>query len=152
MRTCTVVIAAALVPAAMFVLAGGLGVLAGCENRSAQQAATPARGADKVYTSRGKVESLPDPKRVTAEFVVHHEAINDFVNPNGSKGMNSMSMPLTPDASVDLSALAVGDIIEFDLSVWYKPEFKAIESYRVTRVKKLPPDTELHFGTAVPTL
>lgn len=136
--------------AAVFVFGVGS---AGCEKRGASSpTAGPARTPEKVYTSRGRVESLPDPKRPTAEFIVYHEPIDDFINPNGSKGMGSMSMPLTPAPTADLSGLKVGDIIEFDLAVWYAPEFKSIESFRVTRIKKLPAETPLRSGKATPTL
>jgi hypothetical protein len=94
---------------------------------------------------------LPAKDRPTAELVIQHEAIDDFLNPGGRMGMASMEMPLPPDKSIVLSDFAKGDIVEFDLAVWYTEKFASIESYRVTRMKKLPADTQLHFGPAAPT-
>jgi hypothetical protein len=100
---------------------------------------------------------LPSPGKPTAELVIHHEPIDDFENPDGTRGMASMEMPFptpaTPSgAPVPLGEFSVGDNIEFDLAVWYAPDHKSIDSYGVTRMKKLPGDTTLRFGEATPTL
>ncbi len=110
------------------------------------------RAADRVYTVRGQVRMLPSPTKASAMLVIHHEPIDDFANPDGTRGMSSMEMPFAPAADVSLDGFAVGDAVEFDLSVWYSADKKMIESYRVTRMKKLPEGTVLKYGAAVPTL
>lgn len=125
--------------------------LNGCGKPEPVFPAHPGRSADKLYTARGQIEMLPG-SSPTASFMVHHEAIDDFINPGGTKGMNSMTMPLPLEADLSLGGLVVGDKIEFDLAVWYKDNFKEIESFRVIRIKKLPAETELKFGRAAPTL
>lgn len=111
----------------------------------------PSRPAEKVYTTRGEIRMLPGRSRAS-ELVIHHEAIDDFVNPGGSKGMNSMEMPMLVGPGVSLEGLAVGDKVELDLAVWYGPEFKSLETFRLSRLRKLPAETTLHFGVATPTL
>jgi Cu/Ag efflux protein CusF len=110
------------------------------------------RPADKVYATRGEIRMLPSPGKATAQLIIHHEPIDDFENPDGTRGMSSMEMPFVAAADVSLSGLNVGDAVEFDLSVWHVPGNKSIESYRVTRMKKLAPGTALKFGAATPTL
>jgi hypothetical protein len=135
-------------------LAGLLAFLApiACEQKAAPAKAVAKRPADKVYTVRGQILMLPVPGKPTTDLVIHHEAIDDFVNPGGKLGMASMEMPMPAGPGVSLKEFAVGDIVELDLSVWYKPEFTAVENYSVTRLKKLPADTALKFGEAAPPL
>jgi hypothetical protein len=95
---------------------------------------------------------LPVAGKPTTQLVIHHEAIDDFVNPSGKRGMASMEMPMPVSADVNLAGFAVGDVVEFDLSVWYKPQFSAVETFRITRMTKLPADTVLKLGEAAPTL
>jgi hypothetical protein len=142
--------AAVVVFSAVLILVGSFGT--SCERTSPTPAATTTqRPPEKVYTARGRITMLPSKEHLTNDLVIKHEAINDFVNPGGRMGMGSMEMPMPPDKSVSLAEFAVGDIVEFDLAVWYAPEFKTLESYRITRMKKLPADTTLTFGAAAPT-
>ena len=55
-------------------------------------------------------------------------------------------MPMSPVPGVSLNGLAIGDPVEFDLSVWYKPENKGIENFRLTQIKKtmFEMETEYH--------
>lgn len=118
-------------------------------------ASSGKRAADKVYLTRGEIRMLPAPKKPTAMLVIKHEPIDDFENTDGTRGMSSMEMPFAPAADVALDGFAIGDKVEFDLSVWYSTDAsgkKLIESYRVTRMKKLPPETTIKEGAAVPTL
>ena len=92
------------------------------------------------------------PGKPTSQLVIEHEPVNDFENPDGTRGMASMSMPFMTGPGVSLAGLAVGDAVAFDLAVWYGSDGKTIESYAVTKIEKLPAGTELHFGAAVPTL
>lgn len=141
--------------AGLFFVAGLLlatGSLVSCGRDDAGAPIWKRKPADKVYTTRALVESLPDPKKPTAQFVVHHEAIDEFENPGGARGMNAMIMPMNTPAELDLSAVKVGDKIEMDLSVWYAEDAKRIAFYQATRVKKLPAETVLKFERAAPTL
>jgi hypothetical protein len=126
--------------------------LAFCERENAANPSKAQRPADKVYTVRGRITMLPVPGKPTTDLAIHHEAINDFENASGPRGMASMDMTFPPAPGVSLDGLAVGDIVEFDLSVWYKPGTKSVEGYRVTRIKRLPAETKLEFGPATPTL
>lgn len=146
--------------AAVVVFSGVL-ILTGIAIVSCDHAPAPAqagkgkRAADKVYLTRGEIRMLPAPKKPTAMLVIKHEPIDDFENPDGTRGMSSMEMPFAPAADVALDGFAVGDKVEFDLSVWYATDAsgkKTIESYRVTRMKKLPAETTIKDGAAVPTL
>jgi hypothetical protein len=126
--------------------------LAFCERQNEVNPSKAQQPADKVYTVRGRITMLPVPGKPTTDLAIHHEAINDFENASSPRGMASMDMTFPPAPGVSLDGLAVGDIVEFDLSVWYKPGTKSVEGYRVTRIKRLPADTKLEFGPATPTL
>lgn len=105
---------------------------------------TPARGpADATYTVRARVLTIPDPAKPTAEFVVVHEPIPDFVNPNGTKGMPSMAMPFPLKPGVTLDGIAAGDIVRITFDLWTKPGQRG---YEATRVEELPADTVLELA------
>lgn len=108
---------------------------------------TPRGEPNDTYTVRGQVESVPSPDKPTAEFVVKHEAIDDFKNPNGTRGMNSMSMPFPLTKGLSLEGIAPGDKVEMTFVVWTTPGQRG---YEVRKITKLPADTELHFGKAKP--
>lgn len=120
-------------------------LLAACEAPKPAAPAGPTGEPDATYTTRGKVEMLPDPRNPASEFVVHHEPIDDFKNPNGTKGMNSMSMPFPLARGVSLDGIAVGDVVEITFSHWSQP---GNMGYQATKVVELPPDTKLFFGKA----
>ncbi len=130
----------------------GAVAISACGRSDAELPIQQRKPADKVYTTRAVVESLPDPNRPTAQFIVHHEAIDEFVNPDGTRGMNAMSMPMNVAPGVPMGDLKVGDKIELDLSVWNSDDGKRIVFYQATRIKALPADTELKFQRAAPTL
>lgn len=133
-----------------------LSTLAACD-RAADKPSAPAtptspaasdRGEpDDTYTVRGEVVSVPSPDKPTAEFFVKHEAIDEFKNPGGTRGMNSMTMPFPLGKGVSLQGLAPGDKIEFVMAVWTTPGKRGYEIRKITR---LPAETELHFGKANP--
>jgi len=114
-------------------------------------AVTTEVAPDWVYTGvRGRVEKLPD---AFGDLMIHHEHIPDFVAPmtgklninkNGTTGMRSMTMPFEPAEGVDVSALKVGDTIEFDLAVWSKDSARGL-GFNLTRFGVLPEGTELDF-------
>lgn len=97
---------------------------------------------DAVYVVRGRVVMLPDPANPTAEFRVHHEPIPTFKAPDGRVvGMNEMEMPFPVSDPKLLEGVAVGDIVEITFADWYKP----MRTYKVTKVVKLPAETELNL-------
>lgn len=103
---------------------------------------------DATYVVRGKIIDLPDPARATSEFVVHHEAIDNFVNAQTNQvvGMGSMEMPFPLAKDVKLEGLQVGDVVEITFEDFYKPSRK----YQVIKVTKLPAETALEFRAAKP--
>lgn len=96
-----------------------------------------------VYTVRGRVVAMPSTP--DGEIQIEHEAIHDLVDFRGNVvGMDAMTMffPLEADAG----EIAAGDVVEFDLLV----DWNAEPLSRITRIEKLPEDTELVFGRAEP--
>lgn len=134
----------------------GTGVaIVSCSQPNAVPAAKGKRAADKMYVVRGEIRMLPTPQKATSMLVIRHEPIDDFENPDGTKGMASMEMPFAAAADVAVDGFVVGNKVEFDLSVWYAMDAsgkKIIESYRVTRMKRLADETKIKEGAAVPTL
>jgi Cu/Ag efflux protein CusF len=121
---------------AAVVLIVGCGADAPVVDEAAAQVAT--------YTARGRVLTMPS--EPGGEIQLEHEAIHDFVNFRGDVvGMDAMTMefPLAEGAAGEIVA---GDIVEFDLQVNWDAE--PLSS--VTRLEKLPADTELVFGRAEP--
>lgn len=96
----------------------GLGLallLVGCASEAPEDAVATAQ----VYSVRGEIVQLPDPKRPDgAELYIRHEAIPDFVDTDGATvGMEAMTMGFPLAKDVDLAGFAVGDAIEFRLEV-----------------------------------
>lgn len=112
-------------------------------------AADAAPKADATYVVRGTVVDVPDPARATSEFIVHHEAIDTFLNPATGEvvGMGSMEMPFPLAKGLILDGVKAGDIVELTFEDYFKPTRK----YQVTKVTKLPPETKLEFRAARPT-
>lgn len=131
-RTCAILAATALVLGAC---TGGGG-------------AAPATNGDvDTYETRGVVVRVPDPADPLSNLDIRHEAIDDFRSIDGEVvGMGSMSMPFPLADGVDLGAIAPGDKVAFTLEV----EWEGEPPYRVTRIEKLPADTELDFREASP--
>ncbi len=126
--------------------AGGalLLALAAC----APQRAAPSAGGDaRIYEVRGEVVRLPDPAEPMSDLALRHEAIDRFVGMDGEVvGMDSMTMPFPVAPDVPLAGIAVGDKVRFTLRVdWDEEPF-----YQITRLEKLPAETQLHFGPAAP--
>lgn len=96
------------------------------------------------YTVRGEVTAAPGQEGLKENQVrIRHEPVPEFVGFDGEVvGMSSMNMPFPAADSVDLGDLAVGDKIEFAFEV----NWEGSPGYRIIRIKKLPPDTELDFG------
>ena len=87
------------------------------------------------------------PQTEGGEIHIEHEAIHDLIDSRGEVvGMAAMMMFFPLDVERGTPKLAVGDIVEFDLEV----DWNADPLARVTRLEKLPIDTELVFGAAAP--
>ncbi len=114
----------------------------------------------KTYTfqTRGEVSQLPD--ALGAPFKVHHEAVPEFPNPDGSMGMNTMTMQFWPAATtagftphaeripaeLDLEGLEVGDKVMLTWEFQQDRATRSVVSYYAIRVEKLPADTALDFS------
>jgi Cu/Ag efflux protein CusF len=103
---------------------------------AAQEKASGSR-----YIVRGEIVRLPAAGAETAQLMIRHEAIPDFVNKTGEKvGMQAMTMAFQTAAGVSLQGFQVGDKIEFGLRVDWENN-----TYEILELKKLPPDTPLKF-------
>lgn len=104
---------------------------------------------EHTYTTRGIVMSLPSEKAYD-EFIVHHEAIPEYVSIRGSVGMNEMAMPIpVPDRSM-LEGVTVGDKIELVFGERFNVDEDGhkTSAMGLISVKKLSRDTELNLGKA----
>ena len=109
-----------------------------------------------VYTGiRGEITSFPEPNVPNSELRIRHEQIRDFktsdgtinVNSKGVAGMASMTMPFPLGEGMNLEGFSVGDKVEFDFTVnWGGGSSPA---WFVTRMEKLPADTELDFTNVI---
>jgi Cu/Ag efflux protein CusF len=103
------------------------------------KASTPA---EQVYTLRGRITGLPVQGRPLSELTIMHEDLPTFVGKDGTMvGMKAMEMPFTPAKGVSLKGLAVGDPVEFTFEMRWKSQPHS----QLTRIKKLPADTELRI-------
>jgi hypothetical protein len=92
--------------------------------------------------------------------MVHHEAIPEFVRPDGTLGMDTMTMAFWPPAGVpleearvqelDLSGIEIGDKISLTFEVVQDAETGSMKGYYATKVEKLPSETELDFSHLPP--
>lgn len=103
---------------------------------------------DHTYVVRARVEMLPVAGKPTTEFVVHHEAIPEFVGFSGEKGMESMSMPFPLAKSASLEGVKVGDAVEVTFVVWMTP---GVRGFEARQIRKLPDSTRLNFEPAEKT-
>ncbi len=96
----------------------------------------------KVYSVRGEVASLPAADRPGDWISIRHEAIEGFIGITGEpEPMDAMTMRFSVADGVDISSLAVGDRIAFELEV----DWSADDRAHVIALEPLPPDTELDF-------
>jgi Cu/Ag efflux protein CusF len=97
------------------------------------------------YTVRGRVVAMPSTP--SGEIQIEHEAIHEFVDFRGDVvGMDAMTMFFPLAEGVASEEIVAGDIVEFDLLV----DWNAEPLSKITRIAKLPPETELVFGRAEP--
>jgi hypothetical protein len=105
------------------------------------------RKGGRTYTVRGQVTQLPDPASPGSGLSLSHEAIDDFVGRDGTiVGMDPMNMPFPVASGVSLAGISPADIVEFDLNVDWQNDLPVA----ITRIRKLPPGTELDFRAAAP--
>ncbi|MEM1424363.1 MAG: hypothetical protein AAGH64_10210 [Planctomycetota bacterium] len=113
----------------------------------------------KIYTfeTRGQITQMPDV--LDAPLMIRHEAVPDWPAPDGSMGMNTMTMQFWPEATnasftphmeripddLDLDGFEVGDKV---LVTWEYQQDRAtnnVVAYYAIRLEKLPDDTELDW-------
>ncbi len=125
-------------PARLAGLAGALLALFACGSGGEQ--ATGDESDPRSYRVRGIVRSLPAPETGAGDLRIQHEAIPDLVGPSGEiEGMAAMTMPFPLADDLDLTGLAAGDAVEFDLRV----DWEASRPVLVTAIEKLREGTEL---------
>lgn len=135
-------------------MAGGALWLGACERPQGKPAAPavvePSPG-DGVYTVRGRIERLPEPRNPRSALRIHHEHIPTFKgrdgnvhqNRNGKPGMLEMSMEFPVGPGVELGTLVPGDPVEFTFEVkWNSPP----PGYVLTGIRRLPSDTKLELS------
>ncbi|MEZ6241461.1 MAG: copper-binding protein [Phycisphaerales bacterium] len=133
-------------------------VASGCERTPPEASPPPAttsasKTPTETYEVRGEVVSLPDEGKPLSELRIRHEHIPEFinfagenpVNAAGVRGMASMTMPFPVDPGVLPEGLAAGNKILFTLAV-----DRDSKSFWVSKIEKLPADTELDFGVKAP--
>lgn len=115
-------------------------------------AADPGRMAH-TYSTRGIIKRLPG-EGPASELQIQHEAIDTFVDASGKvSGMNAMTMPFPQLADgVGLDGYQVGDKVAFTFHVTWSEGNGGTRrpSWVVTSIEKLPDDTQLVFGKAMP--
>lgn len=146
---------------ALVCAAGGAVVLSGCNREPAapqvqsngavtpDQTDTPTNAlpvvveaaAIDVYESvKGRIVALPDPTNPADEGLrIHHEAMPQFKQRNGSMGMNEMVMRFPIGEGVSLAGFSAGDAVEFDFSV----QWDGSPPYYITAIRPLPAGQEL---------
>jgi Cu/Ag efflux protein CusF len=108
----------------------------GCARNEIPAAAESAR----TYTVRGTIRQLPDPEQAGVPLLIHHEAIDGFLDFYGEEGaMDSMTMPFAVAEGVTLDGFAVGDPIVFELKV----DWQSAPAMALTAIDKLPAQTVL---------
>jgi hypothetical protein len=124
--------------ATLFVLAALLGAC------SDPQVDSDQGSGPHAYTLRGRIAEMP--AAPGGQIQLEHEAIHDLVDARGRVvGMDAMLMFFSLAEGAG-DGFEVGQIVEFDLDVDWQREPLAI----VTRLERLPDDTELVFAAAQP--
>ena len=93
------------------------------------------------YTVRGQVASLPDNMN---DLMVKHEAIPEFRSPNGTLGMNVMTMGFPLAEGVSSEGMSVGDKVATTVEVRHQRDWTLI-GYETVSWEALPAETELNF-------
>ncbi|MEM9557645.1 MAG: copper-binding protein [Acidobacteriota bacterium] len=113
----------------------GIAVLTGCGGDA-------ATAPDATYETRGIVRQLPDASLPGSELMVHHEAIDSFVDSSGETvGMGSMAMPFPLADAAMLEGLEVGDRVRMVFTV----DWDGSPPLEVIELEALPADSRLSF-------
>lgn len=108
--------------------------------------AQEAKGG-RDYTVRAQVVQTPDPAKHADGLYLYHEAIDDWMGRSGEvEGMDPMSMPFPVATGVPLAEIQTNDKVEVTLHV----DWNADTPVEITRIRELPPDTEIVFRAAKP--
>lgn len=102
---------------------------------------------DARYTTQGRVAMVPSPESPASTFMIHHEAIPNFVDGKGEvKGMNShpMDFPKVADG-IDIASLEVGHAVRFTFDVTWDG---TVPTWIITELERLPDDTRFAFEKA----
>ncbi len=96
----------------------------------------------KIFVVRGQVVQVPVEGKPGSQFLVHHEAIPDFIGEDGTVvGMGVMTMYFPTATGLSLASVYPGEKIQFTLSVdWPNNRVE------ITEITPLPADTKLDFG------
>lgn len=99
----------------------------------------PAVVPGPTHTVRAKVVGLPAEGDPSSAFTLFHEDINEWLRPDGTKGMHAMMMPFPLAKGVALDGILVGDKVEVSVRQYKTGPIP----YEVLAIRKLPSDTAL---------
>ena len=116
--------------------------IAGCRSKNSRHSVP--QGVTYVYHLKGIVRSLPVPMQGPPSMMIKMQAIPNWTGITGQiTPMAAMTMPCQLAKTVSPADLAVGDKIAFTYKVnWLQ------DRMLITRLKKLPPTTVIHFNLA----
>lgn len=137
--------------------------LPGCEKSEPESAATPpaapenqtaaaetgaseAGDGTRTYSVKGRVAQMPTAESPLSEFMIHHEAIPDFVNAKGeASGMKEMTMPFPLGEGVSTEGLSVGDAVAFTFNVDWTTD-DGTPAYYITKIEPLAEGETLNIS------
>lgn len=99
----------------------------------------PAATPGPTHTVRARIVGLPKEGDPSSALTLFHEDINDWLRPDGTKGMHAMMMPFPLAKGVTLEGLGVGDLVEVSVRQYTSGPIP----YEVLSIRKLPADTVL---------
>lgn len=82
---------------------------------------------------------LPKAGDPSSAFTLFHEDINEWMRPDGGKGMHAMMMPFPLAKGVSLEGIDVGDKVEVSVRQYKSGPIP----YEVLTIRKLPSNTAL---------
>ena len=114
--------------------------IAGCKSKNAGNSGK--QGITYVYHLKGIIRSLPVPRQGPPSMMIKMQAVPKWMGMSGKvTPMASMTMPCQLAKTVSVAELAVGDKIAFTYKVnWIQ------DRMLITRIKRLPPATVIHFN------
>ena len=114
--------------------------IAGCKSKN--PGSSVKQGITYVYHLKGIIKSLPVPMQGPPSMMLKMQAVPQWIGITGKvTPMAAMTMPCQLAKTVSVADLAVGDKIAFTYKVnWIQ------DRMLITRIKKLPPTTVIHFN------